>query len=268
MQQLTGIIFDIRHFTMHDGPGVRTTVFLKGCPLRCLWCHNPEGRSPAIEPTKYTIREKGGAVKVVEHMLGKEYTVEGLMDVMMQEATVMKSSGGGITFSGGEPLLQHDFLLEILKRCKEEGVHTALDTNGYADVEVVEGIIPYTDLFLFDIKHANRDKHLDFTSVSTKKIFENLKLILSAGGTVWVRIPVVPGFNFSRADMGEMIKMLLEMPSGIEKVQLIPYRRSGLAKYRPNGLPNGLTDIPSVNPSRLTPFKRMFKRAGFHTEVL
>jgi pyruvate formate lyase activating enzyme len=262
-----GTVFDIRHFTMGDGPGVRTTVFLKGCSLRCSWCHNPEGRSPSPEVVRLRLPGRDGSEEVTEQVVGKEFSVDALMKEILQERSVMQASGGGVTFSGGEPLMQGDFLLSLLRRCREAGLHTAVDTNGYGDQEVVAQILPYTDLFLWDIKHVNGEKHLWGTSVSTVRILDNLRFILEGGARVWIRIPIVPGFNFSRGDVSEMITVLKGMPGGIEKVQLIPYRSSGLAKYRQFDIPASPEERKPLRASQLQPFRRMFRRAGFTAEV-
>jgi pyruvate formate lyase activating enzyme len=262
-EPLTGTVFDIRRFTMGDGPGVRTTIFMKGCPLRCAWCHNPEGRNPYPDTIAHETTGSAGERVVHHETIGREYTPEELMEIILKERGVMTESGGGVTFSGGEPLLQHPFLLTMLKRCREEGLHTAIDTNGYAEREVLESVLPYTDLFLFDFKHADREKHLDFTAVSTKTIIGNLGFLLHAGAKVWIRIPVVPGFNYSRTDMAIMIQTLKGMPEGIEEIQLIPYRKVPAAKYRHLGYENSMGDTPSLKDSQLNQFRRMFRRAGF-----
>lgn len=262
-EPLTGTVFDIRRFTMGDGPGVRTTIFMKGCPLRCAWCHNPEGRNPYPDTISHEVLSSTGEKVIHQETIGREYTIDELMEIILAERGVMTESGGGVTFSGGEPLLQHPFLLTMLKRCREEGLHTAIDTNGYADREVLEGVLPYTDLFLFDFKHADREKHLDFTAVSTIKIIGNLEYLLQSGAKVWIRIPVIPGFNYNRADMSLMIQTLKGMPEGIEEILLIPYRKIPEAKYRHLGLDHNMGDTPSLKNSQLNQFRRMFRRAGF-----
>lgn len=265
---LVGTVFDIRRFTMGDGPGVRTTIFLKGCPLRCSWCHNPEGRSQYPENVRYRLPDGEGGFVEKDQLVGVEYDVDRLMTEILKERTVMRESGGGVTFSGGEPMLQHHFLTTLLKRCKAEGLHTVVDTNGYAEPAVMEAVAAYTDLFLFDIKHADSAKHLDYTSVSTLRIAENLRYLLQERKRIWVRIPVVPGFNHSREGMSQILTYLKKMPEGIEVVQLIPYKQNGLAKFRQMGIQVSMQDIPSVKPSQLTPYCRMFRRAGFEVEVI
>jgi pyruvate formate lyase activating enzyme len=263
MEPITGIVFDIRRFTMNDGPGVRTTVFLKGCPLRCAWCHNPEGRDPAPFTIEREVKDCDGNTTTVSSTIGTVYTPEELLATILSEKSVMQESGGGITFSGGEPLMQYKFLLPVLKALHEQGIHTAIDTNGYAEPAVFEQVIPYTGLFLFDLKHTDRQKHLEYTSVSTVKILENLEMILSKGVHVWLRIPVIPGFNHSRKDIAEIIRVIKAMPKGIEQVELIPYRQTAADKYRRLGYHNAMGDTPSLSPAKLRPYSRMLRRAGF-----
>jgi pyruvate formate lyase activating enzyme len=263
-----GTVFDIRRFTMGDGPGVRTTVFLKGCPLRCSWCHNPEGRGQYPETVRYRLPDGQGGFHETEQVIGATYDIETLMTEILKERNVMNESGGGVTFSGGEPMLQHLFLTEALKRCKKEGLHTVVDTNGYAETEVMAAVAEFTDLFLFDIKHSDSAKHMEFTAVSTVRIAENLRYLLQNGQRVWIRIPIVPGFNHSRQEVLQIIAFLKNMPDGIEVVQLIPYRQDGMAKYRQFNLTGSMVNIPSLHPSHLGPYCRMFRRAGFEVEVI
>jgi pyruvate formate lyase activating enzyme len=217
---------------------------------------------------RYRLPDGQGGYKETEEVIGSEYVVESLMREILKERNVMQESGGGVTFSGGEPMLQHRFLSELLMRCKAEGLHTVVDTNGYAEPEVLEAVARDTDLFLFDIKHADSEKHLEFTAVSTRRISENLRYLLQLGKRVWVRIPIVPGFNDSRREVAHIIDYLKGMPQGIEVVQLIPYRQDGMAKYRLFNIPGTMANIPSLHPSHLGPYRRMFRRAGFEVEVI
>ncbi len=267
MESLTATLFDIRHFAMHDGPGVRTTIFLKGCPLRCLWCHNPEGRSPLPDTIFREARDHEDNNTRKEEVIGKTYTPDELMTEILSEKNVMNGSGGGVTFSGGEPLLQHRFLLEMLKRCRAEGLHTAIDTNGYAEREVFEALMPVTNLWLFDIKHADSEKHLHHTAVSTVRILENLRLLLTSGAEVWLRVPVIPGFNDTCEEMTMIIRVLRGMPVPVSQVQLIPFRQVASEKYTFLGYDNTMSGIPSMHPAQLIPFRRMFRRAGFPTMI-
>lgn len=187
-----GVVFDIKRFAVHDGPGIRTTVFLKGCPLRCRWCHNPESleASPCELPKTYHI---GTSTFTEMETVGREMSVEELMRELRKEKVFMDESGGGVTFSGGEPLFQPAFLKEMLMACKAEGMHTVVDTSGYAASTVLDSILPFTDLFLFDLKIIDTEIHSHWTGVGNSIILANFDRLISAGARVRVRIPLIPG---------------------------------------------------------------------------
>lgn len=189
---MAGVVFDIKRFAVHDGPGIRTTVFLKGCPLRCRWCHNPESleASPCELPKTYHI---GTSTFTEMETVGREMSVEELMHELRKEKVFMDESGGGVTFSGGEPLFQPVFLKEMLMACKAEGMHTAVDTSGYASSSVLDSIAPFTDLFLFDLKIIDSEIHSYWTGVGNSIILANFDRLISAGARVRVRIPLIPG---------------------------------------------------------------------------
>ncbi len=267
MEEITGTVFDIRRFTMNDGPGVRITVFMKGCQMRCSWCHNPEGRDPGPVEIFTETAHPDGTVTQEKESIGKVLKVEELLEIILSEKRLMLDSGGGVTFSGGEPLTQPEFLVPVLRRCREEGLHTTIDTNGYADREVFEAVIPHTSLFLFDLKHTNHEKHLEHTAVGSRKILDNLAFLLKTGANVWLRIPVVPGFNHSRREMAEIIATLRQLPGTIEQVHLIPFRKTAADKYRRLGYDNRMEQVPSMLPAQLFPYRRMFRRAGFEVII-
>ena len=191
---MNGLIFSVKRYSVHDGPGIRVTFFMKGCPLNCTWCHNPEGISPYPETAIRTERVGEKEFSKNEE-IGKYYTIENILEILEKERVFIEHSDGGVTFSGGEPMLQPEFLLEALKACKAKGYHTAVDTSGYSSAENYKSIMPFTDLFLFDIKHLDESKHVEFTGVSNKCINENYILLLNSGKDIMVRIPVIPGFN-------------------------------------------------------------------------
>lgn len=267
MENKSGLIFDIRRFALEDGPGVRTTIFFKGCPLRCSWCYNPEARVPSPVLVEMEVRSKTGSIEKKDVVVGEYYNVDNLMKILCEERAVMDISEGGVTFSGGEPAMQHEFLLETLKRCKSEGLHTALDTNGCTEPDVLFELLPFVDLFLYDLKHGDSDKHLEYTAVSNVKIINNLYLILEKGAKVWVRIPIIPGFNYCVKAMKEIIELLKEMPDGIEQVNLLPFKQTASDKYKRLGYLNVMEDISSLPKSKLKPFRRLFRRAGFTTII-
>jgi pyruvate formate lyase activating enzyme len=191
---MQGLIFNVNRYTIHDGPGIRVTFFLKGCPLNCWWCHNPEGISPAPETVKQ-INKIGDRVFINNKEVGKYYSPEDILEILEKERVFINHSKGGVTFSGGEPMLQFEFLLEALKVCKANGYHTTVDTSGFSSAENYKSVIPFTDLFLFDLKHLDEAKHVEFTGVSNIGILANYKLLLENAKEIVVRIPVIPGFN-------------------------------------------------------------------------
>ena len=216
-----GMVFDIQRFSISDGPGIRTTVFLKGCNLRCAWCHNPESVSP--EP-----QEMDG------ELCGKEMSCPEVMEVVRRDAAFYQNSGGGMTLSGGEPLLQPEFALELLKWCREEQIHTAVDTAGNVPYAVFEKIISYTDLFLFDLKAASPELHREGTGVDNRMILENLQRL---DVPKWIRIPVIPGYNDNQKELEAMSERIRDVPM-VERICLLPFHRLGFAKYQKLGIAN------------------------------
>lgn len=230
-------IFDIQRNSCVDGPGIRTTVFFKGCNLSCRWCHNPEGQSPKIQSLCYPDKCTGcGSCKGEELydcpngakvLCGKTYTVDAVLQEVLKDKLFYETSGGGVTFSGGECMLQADFLREILKACKENDIHTAVDTAGHVDFSEFEKVLPYTDLFLYDVKLADGEKHKAYTGVDNTLILENLRKLMTAGARLWVRIPVIPGVNDAAEELDEIRKLCV----GVEKVEELPYHGMGEHKY-------------------------------------
>jgi len=262
---MKGKIFDIQRNSFVDGPGVRTTVFFKGCNLRCKWCHNPESQN--FEKQMMFFKNKcTGCGKCREacpnnmgkcdlcgkcvylcpadarKICGKEYSVDEVLKEVIKDKTFFENSGGGVTFSGGECMLQIDFLEEILKKCREEGVHTAVDTAGDVPWEYFERIIPYTDLFLYDVKCFTESLHIKGTGVSNKRILENIKK-LSELAEIEVRIPVIKGFN---ADINEMEKIADYLKSlKIRNIELLPYHKMGEHKYSALDMSAVTYDVPA-----------------------
>ncbi|HBC80263.1 MAG TPA: glycyl-radical enzyme activating protein, partial [Bacteroidales bacterium] len=186
---MQGLIFNVKRYSIHDGPGIRVTFFMKGCPLSCWWCHNPEGISPVSEDI-VNLRRIGDNEFPQKETVGKYYSVKEILEILQKDRIFFQQSEGGVTFSGGEPMMQPDFLLETLKSCKAEGYHTAVDTSGYASLDNFHAIIPYTDLFLFDLKHLDAYRHIEYTGVSNISILDNLRMIVKSGKDIMVRIPV------------------------------------------------------------------------------
>lgn len=256
------IISDIQRFCMHDGPGVRTTVFFKGCPLSCEWCHNPETQSRQKELLLYKQKCIGcGICKACDkeactvcgecarncptgarEVAGCEYTVQEVYN-QIQKDVAFYGEKGGVTFSGGECMLQIEPLAEVLKMCKENGIHTAVDTAGYVPFENFEKVRPYTDLFLYDIKLFNSEKHKKYIGVDNKLILENLKRLFSVGTKIWIRIPIVPSVNDSIEEM-KRIKNFLDECGTPEKIELLPYHPMGESKSQALGKTPHLFEIP------------------------
>lgn len=236
-------IFDIQRASFADGPGIRTTVFFKGCNLRCAWCHNPE--SQRTEPQIMFYREKcihcGRCVGLTvestdflcfhdaKEICGRDYTVDEVLSVVLKDKPFYDNTNGGVTFSGGECMLQLDFLHEILQKCKENGIHTAVDTAGNVPWSRFERILPYTDLFLYDVKLFDDEAHIKYTGCSNRMILENLKNLLGTDAEVCIRIPIIGGVNDSVEEMRRIKNFLA--PYAPVTIELLPYHRLGLHKY-------------------------------------
>ena len=241
---MTGTIFNIQRFCTDDGPGIRTTVFFKGCNLRCAWCHNPESQAPVPQLMRYSHKCVGcGRCRDISETdtdfvclhdareyCGKEYTPDELLREALKDKIFYETSGGGITCSGGECMLQIDCLEELLKQCKTNGIHTAVDTAGHVPYEYFERILPYTDLFLYDIKCMNSEKHRQYTGVGNERILENLKRLLQSDAPVWIRIPVIPSVNDTLEEM-RAIQQYWEQYGTPKKIELLPYHAMGEHKY-------------------------------------
>lgn len=260
-----GIIFDIQRYAIDDGPGIRTTVFLKGCPLRCLWCHNPEGidMSPVIGwhekyctkcfkcieicPNSAIVLREGRLITneslcelcgrcvrecptSAREMIGKIVTVHELFAELENDRAFYEESNGGITCSGGEPLMQAEFVSKLFQKCKEKGIHTTLDTSGYGEWEAFEKILPFTDLVLYDLKNMNRTKHVSFTGVEPSKIWNNFERLAQTGIPIYVRCPVVPGYIDDEDNFRKVAEFVTKFDS-VLGIELLPYHRLGEPKY-------------------------------------
>lgn len=240
MTKLQAEIFDIQRNSCVDGPGIRTTVFFKGCNLSCRWCHNPEGQSASQEVLRYPDKCTGcGSCKGQELfdcpngakvICGKYYTVDEVLQEVLKDKLFYDTSGGGVTFSGGECMLQADFLKEILKACKKYGIHTAVDTAGHVPFGAFEKVLPYTDLFLYDVKLLDGEKHKKYTGADNRLILENLGRLIALGARIWVRIPVIGGVNDTEEEITAIRKLLQDL-GGVEQVELLPYHGLGEHKY-------------------------------------
>lgn len=217
-----GRIFDIQRFSIHDGPGIRTIVFLKGCVLRCKWCCNPESQEYRIQKMMVQGEKK---------IIGKDVTVEEVMETVEKDRPYYQRSGGGLTLSGGESLCQPDFARDLLRAAKERGINTALESMGCAPFSVIEEILPYLDTYLLDIKHMDGEKHREFTGRSNELMLENAEKIAVTGKTnLVIRVPVIPGFNCTKKEIQD-IAVFADRLAGVKKIHLLPYHRLGQDKY-------------------------------------
>lgn len=260
------VIFDIKRFAVHDGPGIRATVFMKGCPLRCAWCHNPESIRSGCSEVPKTIRI-GNQSFTENETVGHEITVAELMKELEKEQIFMDESGGGVTFSGGEPMQQHRFLNEALTACQLSGIHTAVDTSGFATWELLAETARHTDLFLYDLKLLDDDDHRKFTGVSNQIILQNLKNLLALGAKVIIRIPVVPAITFTERNMQQTLEFLSALECRPEEIDLLPYHNTASHKYERFGLENRLKGIPSLTKKELEGTKAQFEAAGFLVRI-
>jgi pyruvate formate lyase activating enzyme len=297
-----GIVFDIRKFSIHDGPGIRTTVFLKGCPLQCAWCHNPESQSAEPElimrpgrclrcgacveacPEDAIKLETGGpstdlsrcercglcvdaCFTGARELAGRELSVAQVMEVIGRDRPFYDESGGGATFSGGEPLLQPEFLEELLNSCRAQEIHTALDTCGYAPWVVLDRIHDYVDLFLYDIKTLDDDQHRALTGVSNRVILENLWALSERGHKIIVRVPLIPGINDGDDNIRRTGALAASLPTPAQ-VELLPYHRIGVEKYGHTARQYALANVHPPSLERMAEISRVLKdEFGLHIEA-
>ena len=282
---MNGLIFNIQRFSVNDGPGIRTTVFLKGCPLHCRWCHNPESISPkkelilrqdrclrcgdcltlckngAIREENgefVTSREKclqcGDCIELcyaeARELVGKEMSLEALMEEIEKDRVFFDESGGGVSFSGGEPFLQHDFLLQALEACKQKGLHTVVDTTGFTAPTILQRACKFIDLFLYDLKTLDDRKHKEYTGVSNRTIIENLGLLARMRKNVLIRVPVIPGVNDEPEDI-QNIGAFVATLGNIHEIQLLPYHETGIEKYHRLGVEYRMSQVKPPTEQRM-----------------
>ncbi len=251
------LIFDIKRFAVHDGPGVRTTIFFKGCPLQCAWCHNPESISQQIESMRRE-RKIGDVVVVDCERVGYEISVDELFVEILKDRVFMEESDGGVSFSGGEPLMQPAFLLQILKKCHDVGLHTVVDTSGYVSTSVIENIAPFTSLFLYDLKLMDDKLHRRFTGVSNALILENLKWLIANNSQVRVRVPVIPEVTATHDNLQRIAEHLIGLNVPFESVDLLPFHNSACHKYDRLGMFNAFAEIASVSSTEINSIRLKF----------
>ncbi|RIE12910.1 glycyl-radical enzyme activating protein [Candidatus Cryosericum odellii] len=296
---MDGIVFNIMHYALHDGPGIRTVVFLKGCPLACQWCHNPESQGSRPElmitaerctgcedcltvcPTHAAILEGGvpGATdactacgRCVDACLagartiaGRMMTVAEVMSELVRDRVFFEESGGGVTFSGGEPFMQSAFLRSLLEACQDEGISTAVESCGMTDRQDLLGMADKVDLFLYDVKLMDQARHGEATGVGNETILTNLAALATAHAHVIVRFPVIPGVNDDSENVSLMIAMMRRL--GLREIDLLPYHRIGTDKYRRLGRPYQLADLQPPSAEAMENIRRTFADAGIEASV-
>ena len=264
---MQGLIFSVKRYSIHDGPGIRVTFFMKGCPLSCWWCHNPEGISPEQEFVNET-RKIGETEFTSKEPAGRFYSTGDILEILEKERIFIEHSKGGATFSGGEPLMQNEFLLEALIACKSKGYHTAVDTSGYSSEVNFRSVMPYTDLFLFDVKHIDESSHFKYTGVTNILILNNLRMLLKEGKNVFIRIPVIPGKNDDTEILEGMKKMFSELKcDNLKQISLLPFHRTGKAKYKKLNLPYRMEDTEQPSPGRMKELKEFFEGTGIKVKI-
>lgn len=296
----TGLISNIQKYSIHDGPGIRTTVFLKGCPLRCAWCHNPETQLAEPEilwdkskcigcltcigvcPKEALTASNGGVAidngkcvrcgKCAEacpalamEYIGMKMTVDELLEEVVKDEPFYEQSHGGVTLSGGEPLAQAAFAEEFLKACKGKAYHTAVDTCGFVPQQAVEAVLPYTDLFLYDIKHLDAAAHKEFTNVSNELILKNLNWLTEHDANIWIRVPLIPGVNDDPDHIRRVCKLMRKL--GLNEIFLLPYHKMAQAKYKRMHLPYKLAALEDPTEEELAPLVDILKLHGLSVHI-
>lgn len=296
-----GYIFDIQRFSINDGPGIRTTVFFKGCPLRCIWCDNPESqeqlpqllyfeslctrcyRCVEVCPTGASKTGRDGSIAIDRGLCqacglcveacpsdarlisGRTMTVEEVVEIVRKDELFYRNSGGGVTASGGEPTYQPDFLKQLLRQCQRYGIHTTLDTCGHVRWEVMAGILDYVDLVYYDLKHMDPVSHRELTGASNKLILDNARRISQGGKPIVMRIPLIPGYN----DSEENIKAMAEFATTIKvvRVDIVPFHQLGSKKYERLGMTYKLAKVKPYQEDEIQAFKDTFQSYGLEVSI-
>jgi len=288
-------------YSIHDGPGIRTTVFMKGCPLRCLWCHNPESQMPEPQLMRFPNRCIGcgscakacssGAIIIVDNklkyditkcincgqcaevcyagameMAGKYMSVEDVMKEVEKDKVFYEESGGGVTFSGGEPFMQPAFLKELLISCRRKGIHTTVDTCGFAPKDVIIELSQYIDLFLYDLKLMDNERHKKYIGSSNEIILDNLKELINMGKRIFIRIPIIPGINDDDDNL-EATGEFLSGIRGIEQINILPYHNIAMEKYKRLNMKYSLPDIKDPSQEKMKEIAQKLTAYGFIVKI-
>jgi len=296
---VSGLVTNIQRYSLQDGPGIRTTVFLKGCPLDCWWCHNPEGIRPeqevvtvesrclrcgeCVEACPQDVARRAGGNEdraACQHcgacvracptgarqFAGMPMTVADVMQEIGKDSIFHDDSGGGVTFSGGEPLLQPEFLLALLRTCRQAGIHTAVDTCGLAKQSTLLQVVALADLVLFDLKILDDSSHRKYTGVSNHLILENLREVSRNHANVWLRVPLIPGINDASAELLRMAQFAASL-STIRQVNLLPYHRTGVQKFERFGRDYRLPKAMPPSAAQIQAASEVFAACGLAVKV-
>jgi len=261
-----GLIYDIKRFSVNDGPGIRTTVFFKGCPLACWWCHNPESRSNEVERATL-IRKLGDNEFCQQETIGKSVSIEEVMHEIVKDSVFYETSAGGVTFSGGEPLFQPEFLAGLAEACRSEGIHTCLDTSGYCSPGLFRDLIPKIDLFLYDLKILDREKHIHYVGYPNDDILYNLQQLDDTGGDYIIRVPVVPGVNEDRASMLSLLSYLKSFSNRGKEIHFLPYHALARHKFRYLGIGDKMEGTLAVDQQVLINLAGEFEQYGYKVKI-
>lgn len=296
------LIFDIKRYAINDGPGIRITLFMKGCPLSCKWCHNPESQSPGVQKL-YTESKCIGAQECVKmcpedaltltpkgiitdyqactlcgicadvcptkaiEMSGRPYEVEELMQIIERERVHIEQSNGGVTFSGGEPLMHPEFLIQMLDACGENKLHRTVDTCGFADTETLLEVAKRTELFLFDLKLMDEDKHKKWTGVSNKLILKNLRVLAESGANINIRVPFIRNVNADHNTVTEMAEFIAALPGKKPVVNLLPYHNIAANKYNKLGSEYNAFNMEEPTEEEQNRALTIFQEFGIEAEI-
>jgi len=262
---LTGDIFDIKRFAIHDGPGIRTTVFFRGCPLICWWCHNPEARVDCGRDT-YRKRSIDLTLPASDNVIGPEVRLDTLIEEIARDSIFYDQSHGGVTASGGEPLMQIDFLKGLLAACRSRGIATTVDTSAYAPWDDFERILGLVDLFMVDLKLLDDGQHEKYTGVSNVLILENFQRLVETGARVRARLPMIPGITDTEENINALISFLGRFDT-LELISLLPYNRLGEDKFDRLGIEYGPGALKTRTPDEMKALADRFQQAGLTVRI-
>lgn len=262
----SGTVFNIQRYAVHDGPGIRVVVFLKGCPMCCWWCHNPESQQLECEKITQSVKLDDRTQIEEEETIGKQMNVDEVMRAIEKEVIFFDESGGGATFSGGEPFMQPQFLDALLTRCQEQEIHAAVDTTGYVPPHIFEPISAKADLFLYDLKLIDDALHRLYTGVSNDLPLKNLHSLSARGKRIWIRFPVIPGITDTPQNIQDVQRVIRTL-KGVQQVNLLPFHTIADGKYRKFGLKNNMKGIQPPSGEQMAELKEQFEQQGLPVKI-